>query len=56
VPEARPGATCSDQPAKPIGRYVPGSAYYAYKPGLGQGELNQPQADKVPEVKKFVKT
>jgi len=39
VPKARPGATCSDQPAKPIGRYVPGSAYYAYEPGLGQGEL-----------------
>jgi hypothetical protein len=39
VTKARPGATCSDQPVKPIGRYVPGSAYYAYKPGLGQGEL-----------------
>jgi len=39
VPKARPGATCSDEPAKPIRRQVPGSAYYAYKPGLGQGEL-----------------
>ena len=47
MPKARPGATCSDQPAKPIGRYVPESAYYAYKPGLGQGELKL----KVPKVK-----
>jgi len=39
MPKARPGATYSDKPAKPIRRYVPGSAYYAYKPGLGQGEL-----------------
>jgi len=39
VPKARPGATCSDQPAKRVGCYLPGSGYYDYKPGLGQGEL-----------------
>jgi len=33
VPKARPGATCSDQPAKPIRCYLPESAYYDYKPG-----------------------
>lgn len=39
MPKARPDARCSEQPAKPIGRYMPRSDYYAYNPGLGQGEL-----------------
>jgi len=39
VPKACPGATCSDQPAWAIGRYMLGLAYYAYNTGLGQGEL-----------------
>jgi hypothetical protein len=29
----------SDQPAKRMGCYVPGSPYYDYEPGLGQGDL-----------------
>jgi hypothetical protein len=37
MPKAHPGAICSDELAKPIGSYVHESAYYAYKPGLGQG-------------------
>jgi hypothetical protein len=37
VRKACPEATCSDQPANPRGRYVPGSASYADNPGLRQG-------------------
>ncbi len=39
MPKARPEAICSDELAKPVGSYVHESAYYAHKPGLGQGEL-----------------